>query len=79
MKVGFFVIIVFVFSIYTGNAQPLPEVLCSTALGDIVFEIDTIHAPVTAKNFLNHVEMGTYKNAVFYRVVRMDNQPQNKD
>ena len=57
--------------------QTLPEVKLSTPLGEIVLEIDTLNAPVTANNFLNHVEIGTYKNAVFYRAVRMNNQPQN--
>ncbi len=57
--------------------QTLPEVKLSTPLGEIVLEIDIINAPVTASNFLNHVEIGTYKNAVFYRAVRMNNQPQN--
>ena len=59
-------------------AQPLPQVELKTQSGDIIIEIDTIHAPVTAANFLNHVETGIYTNAVFYRVVRMDNQPDNE-
>ncbi|NQU53071.1 MAG: peptidylprolyl isomerase [Bacteroidetes bacterium] len=63
---------------FNGIGQTLPKVKFETTQGEIVFEIDTINAPVTAKNFLKHVGMGTYKNAVFYRVVRMDNQPQNK-
>jgi len=58
-------------------AQNLPRVKMQTSLGEIIVEIDTINAPVTAKNFLNHVENNTYKNALFYRVVRMDNQPNN--
>ncbi len=59
------------------TAQDLPRVIMQTELGDIVVEIDTINAPISAKNFLKHVEAGTYKNACFYRVVRMDNQPNN--
>jgi peptidyl-prolyl cis-trans isomerase A (cyclophilin A) len=58
-------------------AQPLPKVEIITSLGKMVVEVDTIHAPVTAKNFLNHVEKGTFKSAVFYRTVRLDNQPTN--
>jgi len=53
-------------------------VLISTEMGDITVEIYPEKAPVTAKNFLTHVENGDYTNSVFYRVVRMDNQPQNK-
>jgi peptidyl-prolyl cis-trans isomerase A (cyclophilin A) len=56
-------------------AQPLPKVEIRTSLGKMVIEVDTIHAPVTAKNFLAHIENGTFKSAVFYRTVRLDNQP----
>ena len=38
----------------------------------------TGQAPVTALNFLALVEQGIYTNSSFYRVVRMDNQPQNQ-
>ncbi len=66
-----------VFLVLTGISQDLPKVKMVTDLGEIMIEIDTIHAPVTARNFLNHIKMGTLRNAVFYRVVRMDNQPNN--
>ncbi|WP_297099856.1 peptidylprolyl isomerase [uncultured Draconibacterium sp.] len=59
------------------TAEELPRVKMQTDLGNIVVEIDTINAPISAKNFLKHVEAGTYKNACFYRVVQMDNQPNN--
>jgi len=55
----------------------LPKVKMSTDLGDIIVEVDTLHASLTALNFLYHVENGSYENAVFYRVVRLDNQPSN--
>lgn len=61
----------------TSFSQSLPQVLIKTTAGEIEVEVDTLNAPVTAKNFLKHVESGTYKNSVFYRVVRMDNQPKN--
>lgn len=64
--------------ILNGFAQKLPRVTMETSFGNIVCEIDTVHAPVTANNFLNHVQGGTFKNAVFYRVVRPDNQPTSK-
>lgn len=60
------------------SAQNLPKVKMTTPLGAIVVEIDTIHAPITANNYLKHITDGSYKNAVFYRVVRMDNQPNNE-
>lgn len=49
----------------------------TTDLGDMIVEIYSDKAPVTAANFLEHVEKGSYTNSCFYRVVRMDNQPDN--
>jgi len=60
---------------WTGDENPV--VLIKTDLGDIKVEIFAGKAPVTAANFLKYVDAGLYKNASFYRVVRMDNQPQN--
>ncbi len=58
-------------------AQQLPVVTIQTSLGNISCEIDTINAPITGNNFLKHIQNGTYDDAVFYRVVRQDNQPKN--
>lgn len=59
------------------QAQSLPQVKIETQMGNITVEVDTVKAPVTALNFLNHVKEGTFNNGLFYRVVRMDNQPNN--
>lgn len=61
----------------TTMSQTLPVVTIHTALGNISCEIDTVHAPITGNNFLKHIQRGTYGHAVFYRVVRLDNQPKN--
>ena len=58
--------------------RPGSMVLIHTELGDMTVEIYTEQAPVTANNFLAHVERGDYSNSIFYRVVRMDNQPENQ-
>jgi len=55
----------------------LPRVRIHTALGDIVAEIDTISAPVTAANFLRYVDAGMYAGGSFHRTVKPDNQPGN--
>jgi peptidyl-prolyl cis-trans isomerase A (cyclophilin A) len=55
--------------------RPAPRVLIRTGMGDITVELYPEQAPVTAANFLAHVEKGDYTNSWFYRVVRMDNQP----
>jgi len=75
LKTGLAIVTTLLF--LNGVGQTLPQVKVETILGEIVLEIDIVNAPVTANNFLKHVETGTYKNAVFYRAVRMDNQPFN--
>lgn len=54
-----------------------PVALIKTGLGNIKVEIFAEKAPVTAANFLRYVDAGLYNNASFYRVVRLDNQPQS--
>jgi peptidyl-prolyl cis-trans isomerase A (cyclophilin A) len=78
MKPKFAFLIVLIFFFTNIYAQQLPKTVFKTSLGEIVCEIDTIHAPVTAFNFLNHVKNGTFEKALFYRVVRPDNQPYSK-
>lgn len=62
----------------TAEAQTLPRVIIETDLGDIEVEIDTIHAPLTAANFLRYVDLGFYRFGRFHRTVRADNQPASK-
>ncbi len=78
MKPKFAFLIVLIFFFTNIYAQQLPKTVFKTSLGEILCEIDTIHAPVTAKNFLTHLKNGTFENALFYRVVRPDNQPNSK-
>ena len=65
------------FALVSCGETHLPTVAISSSMGKIVLEIDTIHAPVTASNFLSLVDRNVYQNACFYRVVRLDNQPQS--
>ena len=51
--------------------------IISTELGDIELELYLEEAPQTAGNFILLCNSNAYKNASFYRVVRMDNQPNN--
>lgn len=61
------------------DAQDLPRVLIRTAMGDIEVEVDSVHAPVTAANFLRYVDLAFYSNfGRFHRVVRDDNQQGSK-
>ena len=54
-----------------------PKVLMKTELGDIVIEVFLEKAPITAANFLKYVDEDRWEGAHFYRVVTMDNQPNN--
>jgi peptidyl-prolyl cis-trans isomerase B (cyclophilin B) len=38
-------------------------------MGDIIIELDTAKAPVTAENFLRYVRDGFYDNTIFHRVI----------
>jgi peptidyl-prolyl cis-trans isomerase A (cyclophilin A) len=70
------------FSMFCGlscktSDRPNPQVVIHTGAGDIVIEVYSDRAPLTAKNFLRYVDENRFRNASFYRTVRMDNQPAN--
>jgi peptidyl-prolyl cis-trans isomerase A (cyclophilin A) len=52
---------------------PVPVVI-ETSLGAIEVEIDTNAAPITAANFLSHVDNGLYDGGIFHRTVTVENQ-----
>ena len=54
-----------------------PRVRMETEMGNIIVEVYPDKAPITATNFLKYVDEKRYDGASFYRVVRMDNQPNN--
>lgn len=59
-----------------GPAAPkLPRVRIETTLGVIEAEIDTVHAPVTGRNFLGYVDRRFYDRGLFHRTVTLGNQP----
>lgn len=58
------------------NAQN-PKVEITTILGTIELEVFVDKAPVTATYFMRNVDNNVFKDACFYRVVRMDNQTRN--
>jgi peptidyl-prolyl cis-trans isomerase A (cyclophilin A) len=63
--------------IWAGGSEN-PLVLIQTELGDITVEIYEKEAPIAAVNFLKYVDEGRYKDGCFYRIVTMDNQPNNE-
>ena len=56
-------------------STPHPRILMETEMGEITLELYPDKAPVTAENFLTYVEENRFEGAVFYRIVRSDNQP----
>ena len=57
--------------------QANPRILISTTMGDIMVELYPQQAPVTVENFLKYVDQQLAASASFYRVVTMENQPNN--
>ena len=71
--------LVLAFGIFHLTAQnPNPVILISSTKGDIVVELYPEQAPVTVENFLKYVDSDLFNPATFYRVVTMENQPENK-
>jgi peptidyl-prolyl cis-trans isomerase A (cyclophilin A) len=48
---------------------PLPRVAMETSKGRIVMELDVVHAPITARNFLRYVDNRRYDGMQFYRAM----------
>ena len=48
---------------------PGPRVALHTNLGDIIVELDSAKAPLSAENFLTYVKDGYYNGTVFHRVI----------
>lgn len=57
------------------TGQELPQLHITTELGDFIVEVDTVHAPISAMNFLRYVDGGFYDGGSFHRTVTPDNQP----
>lgn len=66
-----FVLLAFILS---ACGATYPRILIETEMGEIIVEVYPEKAPVTASNFLSYVDENRFDGAVFYRVVRSDNQ-----
>ena len=62
-------------SMASAAQSPNPRVVMETELGNITVEVFLEAAPVTAANFMRYVDEDRFGGATFYRVVRLDNQP----
>ncbi len=46
-----------------------PKVEFKTTMGNFVVELDSVKAPKSTANFLNHVNSGFYNGTIFHRVI----------
>jgi peptidyl-prolyl cis-trans isomerase A (cyclophilin A) len=53
------------------------KITISTDLGEIVLDLFTEEAPVSAGNFIKYIKGEFFRGSSFYRTVTMDNQPDN--
>ncbi len=54
--------------------QPLPDLVkveMVTELGSIELELDHLHAPISAANFIRYVDLRRFDGMTFYRVMRL--------
>lgn len=59
----------------TSPATKNPRIEIRTKIGNIEVELFADKAPQTVKSILSYIDSGFYKDASFYRVLNMDNQP----
>ncbi len=57
------------------GCSPKNLYLLDTEAGQIEFKVYPKKAPITVANFVRYVDNGDFEGATFYRVVSMDNQP----
>lgn len=67
---------IFLVSFLSLNGQNV-KVEIKTELGSIIAELYSDKAPISCANFIKYIENNKFEGANFYRVVRMDNQPNN--
>ena len=77
MKRIFIVFAIFQLALSSCSEVNNPYIQIETDMGNIIAEIYLKQAPITATNFLHHIDIGTFDThqTLFYRVVRPDNQP----
>lgn len=66
-------------SLVVACADPTPDVVLETELGEIVIEVDPEAAPASAADFLAYVDAGLYDGQGFYRTVTPESDPQGME
>ncbi|MFC2151497.1 peptidylprolyl isomerase [Bacteroidota bacterium] len=78
MKKQFLLLVIFFFISDLYLKSQNVKIEFETELGSIIAEIYPDKAPITCRNFIKYIENGKFEGAKFYRVVRMNNQPNNE-
>jgi len=68
---------IFLLSFLSLKAQNV-KIEMKTEFGSIIAELYPEKAPITCENFIKYIRNNKFDGANFYRVVRMDNQPNNE-
>jgi peptidyl-prolyl cis-trans isomerase A (cyclophilin A) len=68
-------VLVFIFSGCTSTQRKNPHIKIKTKMGDIELELFPTQAPKTVAAILSYIDSGLYKDAAFYRVLTVHNQP----
>ncbi|MEQ1554262.1 MAG: peptidylprolyl isomerase [Ferruginibacter sp.] len=73
------VLLIYIISIVscTAKSNSNPQILISTNYGDIEAELFPQKAPKTVTAFLSYINSGYYKNTTFYRVLKIDDLPED--
>lgn len=75
-RIGFPIALLLVL-VFNLKAQQAVKIEINTERGSILAELYPEKAPLTCANFIEYIEAHKFDSASFYRVVRMDNQPNN--
>ena len=78
MKTLKYIFIIILLSCNILSGQPLKNretIIIRTGLGEIHARLNLKRAPVTAANFLRYVDAELFDNSCFYRIVSVNNQP----
>jgi peptidyl-prolyl cis-trans isomerase A (cyclophilin A) len=67
-------LLLFLFTIFSSQAQNVIPCIIKTSLGDIKIELYADKAPITVQNFLRYVDKDLYKNSSFFRTCTPENE-----
>ncbi len=77
MKYFSFSIIVLLLAMVSCQSGSKNKYAITTEIGDIIIEVYPDKAPISVNNFKKYVALAAFEKADFFRVVRLDNQPNN--